>query len=478
MKLLILGIDGGDIDIISLMDMPFTQKLLSARTSINIREDLWSRGWSEIATGMHGVDTSAFYSKPKLDGTPSFTQSYSYDDYKKNSKCILLWEKLNQLGYKVGFVNMPTTIPAPKVDGFFISGAGSGFSPSSRVPEVACFPKEISYDLLKANYIWEQRFNISGIRDFDVFIKECIQAVIQRTEIFISLSKKFDIDVGFIMHREFSTLTNLFANIIQPDRSLKGSSKRAQMRISHFYRVLDDFIKVTMKELAPSHIVVVSDHSVAKYMHSMNLNDFLLKNGYLFNHATRNYKKSLRSRMKRSVIEKIRKKIIPGYRSGLGEWEIEQIDFDKTIAFSHNYVPGIYLNDERFLNKISSTEREDLLERIIHLFNNTAEAKKYKLSAKPYRKFFGDSLAHDELPDIWIDIPDTIFPEQKGAFIQLNPYYKLYETLTTAPRDLLTGIKGRKALCFVEKEFVNGLDLNNTYDLTVAYNLILNHFKN
>jgi predicted AlkP superfamily phosphohydrolase/phosphomutase len=477
MKLLVLGIDGGDIDIINAMDMPFTQKLISERTSIKIREDLWSRGWSEIASGLHGVDTGAFYAKPKLDGTSNFTQSYNYDDYKKNPNCILIWEKLNMMGYKVGFINMPTTIPVPKVDGFFISGAGSGFSPSSRVPEVACYPKEIAYDLLKVDYIWEQRFNVSGIRDFDLFIERCIKTVIQRTELFIKLSKKFEVDVGFIMHREFSTLTNLFANLIQPAVSSKGSNKRAQIRLSHFYRVLDDFINVAINELDPNHIVIVSDHSVSDYEHSMNLNDFLCKNDFLINQKRPNSKRSLKSRAQQYVMEKIRRKIIPGYRPKIQEWQIEKIDFDKTTAFSNNYIPGIYLNDERFLNKVSSAERDHLVNNIIEMFNKTEEAKNYNLMARPYKEFYSERFAYNLLPDIWIDIPDTIFPEQKGAFIQRNPYYVSYEDLSLAPRDLLTGIKGRKALCCIEKEFGSALDLTSTYDLTVTYQLILNHFK-
>src|SRR5690606_11474649 len=164
MRLLILGIDGGDKRIIQAMDMPFTQKLMSERVQINIREDLWSRGWSELSSGLHGVDTGAFYAKPKLNGTTQFTQSYNHTDYRRNPHCTLIWEKLNQIGHKVGFVNMPTTIPAPRVNGFFISGAGAGFSPASRVPEVACHPTELSYELLKRNYTWEQRYRMSGIR--------------------------------------------------------------------------------------------------------------------------------------------------------------------------------------------------------------------------------------------------------------------------------------------------------------------------
>lgn len=60
MKMLVIGIDGGDKRIIDAMDMPFLQSLLSERVCLKVEEDLWSRGWAEILSGVHGRGASHF----------------------------------------------------------------------------------------------------------------------------------------------------------------------------------------------------------------------------------------------------------------------------------------------------------------------------------------------------------------------------------------------------------------------------------
>lgn len=477
MELLILGIDGGDSRIINQMDMPFTQKLIADRITVKINEDLWSRGWSEIASGLHGVDTGAFYAKPKLDGTYNFTQSYNYSDYKKNPECSLFWERLNAQGKRVGIVNMPTTIPAPQVDGFFIAGAGSGFSPSSRIPESACYPREMARDLLPLDCIWEQRFRVSGVSNFDVFIERCTTAIKQRTQLFISLNKKYNVDAGFIMHREFSTLTNLFTYLMRPLLNGKKATSRPLVRISNFYRVLDDFINVLVTETSPQHVMIVSDHSVSPYTHSMNLNEFLAKHGHLKVRAT-----GLKARVRdsaREIWHQTKWKFNPQSFHGAKPlvWRNPTIDYKTSLAFSSNYVPGVYLNDERFGGPVNERQRSQLIDQIIDSFNGDPTSKAFKLSARRYREIYQNRLAGKMLPDIWVDLPETIFPEQRGKFIQRNPFFRSYEDLRLAHRDMITGIKGRNALCCVEQNFLGEIDPNTSNDLTVAYQLILNHFR-
>lgn len=484
MKLLVIGLDGGDRDIINSMDMPCLQKLLQERVSVPIKEDLWSRGWSEIATGLHGRETGAFYEKPKLDGTTDFAQSYKIDDYYKVPHCVPLWDKLSDLGKTVGFLNLPTTLPAPKVSGFFISGAGSGYSPASRVPEVACYPKEIYDLLLEENFIWEQRFRVSGIQNLDYFIDRCTQAVIKRTNVFLRLSKEKSIDFGFLMQKEAVTINNLFMLEIQSILDNNGKLKNSiQRRIAEFYRVLDDLVYVVINQLQPEHIMIVSDHCARPYHHSLNLNAFLKNNDFLKTSSSES-KKSTSIRGKLSNLKKVVKSKLASSNNISNEnpftesWpSIGKINYKQSVAFSNRYVPGIYLNDHRFLSVVEEADKKNLINRIIDLFNASAEAKKFNMSAIPYRESYQDSLAESYLPDIWINLPDTVFPEGKGNFLQQNPYWKHFNSLEFVEKDIMTGMKGRNALCSVEGAFVNKDTLQQENDLTIAYHLICNHFQ-
>ena len=76
MKMLIVGIDGGDLEIMKHFDMPFVHKFLEENTNIELEEDLFNRGWAEILTGKEGADTRAFYMSPILDGSIVFLQSF------------------------------------------------------------------------------------------------------------------------------------------------------------------------------------------------------------------------------------------------------------------------------------------------------------------------------------------------------------------------------------------------------------------
>ena len=488
MKLLVIGLDGGDRDIINCMDMPCLQKLLQERVSIPIKEDLWSRGWSEIASGLHGRETGAFYEKPKLDGSTGFTQSYKIDDYYKVPNCTPLWDRLAEMGQKVGFLNLPTTLPAPKVPGFFISGAGSGYSPASRVPEVACYPKEIYDLLLEENFIWEQRFRVSGIKNLDYFIDRCTQAVIKRAKVFVHLSKEYSIDCGFLVHKEFTLIAILFMYEIQSILDQQGQTKNAvQRRIAEFYRILDDFVYVALNQLQPEHVMIVSDHAAKPYHHSLNLNAFLKDADILKLHASNTkskQKSTLRgqlSQVKQAIKSRLSQTTSTqrDNRNPFTEsWQpLGKIDTEQSLAFSNRYIPGIYLNDDRFHSSVKELNKKDLVNSIIDAFNASSQAKEFNLSAEPYREVYKNSNAEAYFPDIWINLPDTMYPEAKGNFVQKNPYWKRFNSLEFVEKDIMTGLKGRNALCSVEEAFVNDDSLKQENDLTEAYHLICNHFQ-
>lgn len=85
MKMLLIGIDGGDAEVFKHFDMPFYNKLLAANKSVTLTEDLHSRGWIEILTGNVARDNMGFYCYPCLSGTHNFVYDYSFNDLKKTT---------------------------------------------------------------------------------------------------------------------------------------------------------------------------------------------------------------------------------------------------------------------------------------------------------------------------------------------------------------------------------------------------------
>jgi len=474
MKLLVLGPDGGDPDVIRGMDMPCLQGILASNELLPVKEDLWSRGWAKIMSGRSGEDLGAFYEQPALDGTRAFTQSFGTASYDKCRGCDPLWQKLNGMGVRVGMLNIPTTFPAPEVDGFIVSGAGGGYSPASRLPDLACYPQEIRQELLDRRFQWEVRFVVSGIRTVDCFFDRCLEAIDTRTRIFVDLCKKYRVDMGFIVQKEVVILENLFMQWI--DRMLKMPDVELipiQRRLREFFRVLDDCFKYTINELSPDHVMVVSDHSARVYEKSMNLNAFLQDAGHLQHtpHLPLTQIRRFKRNLKREWIRRFRGNPFAQDWPFLGH-----VDFDNSRAFSHFYVPGIYLNDDRFLGPVKGHERADLIDRIIDDLGKDRTAGEHGIKGFRYRERYRDSPHESLLPDIGVEHPETFFPEARGEFVQDNPYGGPFTELGNAPRDIMSGKKGSNALLSVEKRFSEGLVSGGSCDLSSAYQAIVNHF--
>ncbi len=67
MKYLLIGIDGSQEELFYRFDMPFMQEMLIRGKKVDLEEDLISRGWTEICTGMHATDCGGYYERPEMD---------------------------------------------------------------------------------------------------------------------------------------------------------------------------------------------------------------------------------------------------------------------------------------------------------------------------------------------------------------------------------------------------------------------------
>lgn len=482
MKLLVIGLDGVDLNLINHFNMPFTQDLVKKRIVLPVKEDLWSRGWVKILSGLPATTTGAFYEQPALNGKTDFTQAYSTKHYPRDLSRLPLWEALDKAGVRSAFFNLPTTLPAPQINGFLVSGAGGGFSPGSRIPTIACYPSSLQDVLVKERVIWENRFQVSGIRSADLYIHRCIEAIWQRAKVYCDLVKEYTpINFGFHVQKEAVLITNLFMHDIQELIDGKRPTKAIHYLVQQFFENLDDSLKYLVEQLQPTHVALVSDHGAEPYRFSLNFNEILDSLGFL-----EFTKKSTHSITLRQIKDGLRNRLAKTLEPYFGSanygsyFSHKLIDFSKTVAFSHFYVPGIFLNDQRFGGyEISDDESTRIVEDLCSKFNDCSVSKKFNLEAQPYRSKYANEKASDLLPDIWVNHPEDCFPEQKGEAVQKNPYYRTWVDLHLLDRDIASGKKSSRALCVFEKEFIDDIyleDANHHFDLTIAYELIINHF--
>ncbi len=476
METLVIGIDGGDETVLSAMELPFLSEFFEQYGTLPVEEDLWNRGWASILSGKHGRTTGGFYEKPKLDGTHDFEQSFGTRDYEQNEEITPLWERINDAGLSVGFMNVRTTMPAPSVDGFFVSGAGGGFKPSDGVPDIACFPRSIHEELSQSDYMWETRFLDSGVKNVYEYLELVTETVTQRAEAYLRLCREFDPDFGFVAQTETVGIQNLAMAEIHPMIENPNRERtELQLAIQEFYQVVDETIEQMVQELDPERIVIVSDHGGVPYKHSINADAFLQRIG--MQPQVGGAEQKSRSAIRRvgeiapSPVVNLVSSTVPSLRDKATH---PDTDWKHTKAFGHRYVPGIYVNDERFSGPVRDHEYNDTLEKIIATFNDSEEAERYGLEASPYRPQYADAPQHDLLPDIWIDKPETLFFEGEGEFVEKNENYRSIgdQDLEIVDRNMHTGKKGPRPL--LSFNFDSSLEESNeARDLSVANKIIL-----
>jgi predicted AlkP superfamily phosphohydrolase/phosphomutase len=488
MEMLIIGIDGGDRRIIEAMDMPFMQKLIGQSTVRELEEDLYTRGWSQMLTGLNAPDAKNIYMHPVLDGTHRFSFSFGNKDMAGKDYVKTLPELVNEAGKSIGIMNVPTTFPAEKVDGFVVAGGGGGMDTSRPIPPGSFYPESVEKCLKKHDYKFDLRLKSSGIKSLTKLVEALNEVVRKRTDTFIDLCQQHSPDVGFLCYRVTTDIQYLAMSEIEayisiasmPEIAGRNSNLDAQIsdvqkEILAHYRFLDAQIQRVFEALQPTRHLISSDHSAAPWLYTGNLDAFLLEKGYQSKAGGAfNARKFIVSSLRKLIPLNIRKKIrtqTPLNKMDAGDRFSNKL----TKAFSHTYVKGIYVNDTRRFNGPihEGEEMDQLVDQLVKEFNEDPRAKEIGLVAKPYRREHEGARFYDHLPDVMVDGPGTIFYKNNGPFVGRNDQYgPLTDDLSHLTRDMVTGQKGTDPLFIVDNQTAELLGKQEHNDLRLVYSTV------
>lgn len=478
MKLLLLGIDAADLNIIQKMDMPFLNDVISKHVSVTIEEDILSRGWAEIYTGRHGVETKAFYDYPLLEQPYGVSQVFNSSMLPASIPPI--WSQLSCRNYKVGVMNVPTTSPIANINGFIVGGGGGGMNKLQKIGDELCYPRDIAQWLNNREYIADLRLTTSGITDIKKFFEKFTLMVKKRTQAFIELSKKYHTDFSFIVYRALAIIQYLGMSEIeylhQTENKPSGdpNDERSILfreELASFYRFFDTMLQKIFDTLQPERFIIVSDHAMVPYLKNVNYNEFLKKSGFLKpNEVT----SSFTYQTVRQWVPKTIRNFISNRLPSNTKQLFFPFDKGKTQAFALGLINGIYINDQdRFGGPIhSNSEIKERTRMICGEFNQSREAVQNDMQARPYREMFHDAPFGAFLPDIWIDKPDTVRAIGRGEFITANDHYQHITDITEVHDDNWTGVKGRTPLFIIDNDTVKFMDDKDNKNLTMVYKIV------
>lgn len=462
MKQLIIGIDGGTKAIFEKMDMPFFQKLLADNPSPRLEIDLLSRGWAEQLTGKYARDTKGFYRFPLLDGTRKTVLKYSLEKMLSHDDVTPIWEIPQSRGIRVGVMNIPTTFPAPKVDGFFVSGAGGGINKVDGVPEKMCYPSAIAKRLEEAGYVIDLRPGTAGITDVGELFQRLTEMLENRCEAFLSLCSQHDPKFAFLAFRVATVVQYLAMSELE---AVWGCNFRNENEIdpvwagniAKLYRKIDECFERIFSHTNPEQWIFSSDHSIVPYYYRCNGNAFLEQSG--FQNSSINFTGTAKS---------LAKTLLRKSKFGVRR----TIDFETTKAFCDWYVSAVFVNDEkRFGGPVKESELNDVVDQICEKFNSHTVSKKHEMKAMPYRRNHLNARYEQFLPDIKVDCHESIFFVKEGPFMSENPDYERLPDLTSVKGSMHSGQKGRHPLFVCDQKTRELIDDKDPLDLTLIYKL-------
>ncbi len=480
MKLLIIGIDGGTEWIFDWFDMPFWKDLKSRSAVLPAREDVLQRGWAKMLSGLRATQTGGFYMHPRLDGTRNLTPSYGYQNLAVAPGFVPVWRFAENAGLPVGLMNIPTTFPAQKINGFYVSGGGGGLL-SGSMPENAVWPSDAESVLKKNNYIFDTRLGKENFHWPKQLCDHLSNMMDARTTSFIDLARQHEIGFGFMVFRAPTVLMYLAMSEIMAlvakgketsadSSDQNGNSGWGQLLRQHF-KMLDQNLRLLMDKLKPDHFMIVSDHSIVPYRYKADLNFFLAQQGFS------SFKTDIRGLIKNAGKLLLR----PGYRKALSACHgpahkikaflhCNRLN-DKSLAFGGYYVHGIYINDERFAGPVRGKHVPELTTEIIERFNQTPQAREHNLKAVPYRENFAGDAYADLAPDIKIEQNwETFFTHDAFTFIRPNENFGPVKSLKGLG-GMHSGQKGDRPLMVIDPELASMVRKDDPLDLTLVHHL-------
>jgi predicted AlkP superfamily phosphohydrolase/phosphomutase len=361
MKVLVIGLDGVTFDLlgpwIEAGELPNLQKLMAQGTSGKLRTTLppiSSSSWSSFLTGVnpgkHGL----------VDFVYPGTDSYKVSMINATSRRTrALWNWLNDAGYKIGLLGIPTTYPTEPVDGFMVSGFLAP-GPDSEWAYPPQLKGELRAELGEFLLSPDERYR--STRWLDRFLDDLTASVENRTQAALYLMRNKPWDVFAVVYWDTDMVQHETWRLLDPTHPRHDTEEAATQReqILEFHRKVDADVGRLLAEIdSDTLVVVMSDHGFGP-VHS-----FFLTNNWLASAGLLRFKKNPWTAFKRLLFRlgftplgmfriakalglgKLRQKVRFQQKSGLLNrvfLSFDDVDWSRTRAFSIGSFGQVYVN--------------------------------------------------------------------------------------------------------------------------------------
>jgi predicted AlkP superfamily phosphohydrolase/phosphomutase len=349
---------------------------------------------------------------------------YSYQDmWIANSTAIherTVWDVINREGYLAGIIGVPQTYPPKAMNGFLVTGF---LAPDNKSDYT--FPEFIKDEIKTA--VGDYIIDVKKFRreDKDSLLEEIRYMAKQRFDLVEAFLHK---PWHFFMFIEMGLdrLHHGFWKYMDKTHRKYQKGNRYENAIREYYKYLDKRIGELMAKLDDDTVViVVSDHGAKKMEGAINVNDWLIQEGYL--------------KLKTPLTE-------------VTKFDKVDVDWDNTVAWGlGGYYCRLFINVKgRESNGVVDPEKyEQVRDEIAEKLRNIKDEKGNNIGTRVLKPqevydgprleqapdlivYFGDlywrstgSVGHDSIHSFEAEVgPDDAVHDEYGIFLLYDPKVK------------------------------------------------------
>jgi len=280
-KVFVLGIDGAPPKYILdewIDDLPNLKNLLSNSVYGELESTIPPStiiAWTSMLTGKD----------------PSYFDVYSYTYKDKDNKTKLtdsscvkekrIWKYLERHNKKSILLHVPLTYPVETVNGIMLGGF---LTPG--LNEKSYFPKKLKKEILKISnsYKFDVGVGLAGYKDLesDRMINEVNDMTVKQLTLTKNLMKKERWDFFMTVLIGSDRMQHTMWRFHDKSHRRYPGENKYQNSLKEYYQSIDSEIGEIKKLLnKEDYLIVVSDHGFDKMDGRFNLNDWLIREGYL-----------------------------------------------------------------------------------------------------------------------------------------------------------------------------------------------------
>jgi len=344
METLVIGIDGGEWDIIDSMirneDLPNLAEL--KRTGVSgalqsttppISPPAWNSFQTGVNPGKHGIyDFTTFESDYQI-------RSVNATD----RRATPFWNIMNDAGVSTGLFKLPFTYPPGQIDGFMVSG----FPTPSSVEDFT-EPSDLAEMAGPVEGLFEDT-SLQKEGNYGLFKENIIDVAEHQTDVFLDIVSNYDADLSMTVYDGCDRIQHFFWKYFDESHPRHNPDSSFKSTIEEYYRTVDNSIGRILDSLdGDCDVLIISDHGFGPLTHDIYIDEWLEAEGFLSKTSktsTTKWRngliasillKSWKSLDQLGYKDKV-KRIIPSsifnYGRGLQDEEHRDIKWDQTEAF-------------------------------------------------------------------------------------------------------------------------------------------------